>query len=159
MENKVLASETLAQDEKYMQEALVLARKAAQMGEVPVGAVVVRHGEVIGMAGNRRECDRRATAHAELLAIEQACEKLGSWRLSDCTLYVTLEPCPMCAGAIVNARVGRVVFGCKDARAGAMGSVLNLPSYPLNHRPQCTYGVFETECRTILQDFFAARRR
>ena len=89
----------------------------------------------------------------------QACEKVGSWRLSDCTLYVTLEPCPMCAGAIVNARVGRVVFGCKDARAGAMGSVLNLPSYPLNHRPQCTFGVCESECRAVLQEFFAARRR
>ena len=137
----------------------VLARAAAQMGEVPVGAVVVRNGEVIGAAGNRRECDHSATAHAELLAIEQACKQVGSWRLSDCTLYVTLEPCPMCAGAIVNARVGRVVFGCKDARAGAMGSVLNLPSYPLNHRPQCTYGVSEAECRAVLQEFFAARRR
>lgn len=148
-----------AQDKIYMLQALELARKAAQMGEVPVGAVVVRDGKVIGAAGNRRECDHRATAHAELLAIEQACERIGSWRLSDCTLYVTLEPCPMCAGAIVNARVGRVVFGCKDARAGAMGSVLNLPSYPLNHRPQCECGVCETECRTVLQEFFAARRR
>lgn len=146
-------------DEKYMRQALALARRAAQMGEVPVGAVVVRGDEVIGAAGNRRECDRRATAHAELLAIEQACEQVGSWRLSDCTLYVTLEPCPMCAGAIVNARVGRVVFGCKDARAGAMGSVLNLPSYPLNHRPQCAHGICERECRAVLQEFFAARRK
>ena len=116
-------------DEMYMRQALALAHRAAQMGEVPVGAVVVRGDEVIGAAGNRRECDRRATAHAELLAIEQACEQVGSWRLSDCTLYVTLEPCPMCAGTIVNARVGRVVFGGTDARAGAMGSVLNLPAY------------------------------
>jgi tRNA(adenine34) deaminase len=159
MENDVMVRNDFAQDEIYMLQALELARQAAQMGEVPVGAVVVRDGKVIGAAGNRRECDHRATAHAELLAIEQACERIGSWRLSDCTLYVTLEPCPMCAGAIVNARVGRVVFGCKDARAGAMGSVLNLPSYPLNHRPQCECGVCETECRTVLQEFFAARRR
>ena len=154
-----MVRDMLAQDEKYMREALRLAERAAEMGEVPVGAVVVRGGEVIGAAGNRRERDRRATAHAELLAIEQACEALGSWRLRDCTLYVTLEPCPMCAGAIVNARVGRVVFGCKDARAGAMGSVLNLPSYPLNHRPQCTYGICEQDCRRVLQAFFAARRK
>ena len=142
-----------------MRCALELAREAAQMGEVPVGAVMVRNGEIIARAGNRRECDHLATAHAELLAIEEACSHVGSWRLSDCTLYVTLEPCPMCAGAIVNARIGRVVFGCKDARAGAMGSVLNLPSYPLNHRPLCDYGVCEAECRAVLQDFFVARRK
>ena len=159
MANDMTVRDMLAQDDIYMKQALELARRAAQMGEVPVGAVVVRNGEVIGAAGNRRECDHSATAHAELLAIEQACKQVGSWRLSDCTLYVTLEPCPMCAGAIVNARVGRVVFGCKDARAGAMGSVLNLPSYPLNHRPQCTYGVSEAECRAVLQEFFVARRR
>ena len=121
MANDMTVRDMLAQDDIYMKQALELARRAAQMGEVPVGAVVVRNGEVIGAAGNRRECDHSATAHAELLAIEQACKQVGSWRLSDCTLYVTLEPCPMCAGAIVNARVGRVVFGCKDARAGAMG--------------------------------------
>ncbi len=148
----------LMQDENFMRQALGLAAQAAELGEVPVGAVVVQDGRVIGAAGNRRECDHRATAHAELLAIEQACEALGSWRLTDCTLYVTLEPCPMCAGAIVNARVGRVVFGCKDARAGAMGSVLNLPAYPLNHRPLYTCGVCEKECRTLLQAFFAKRR-
>ena len=159
MANDMTVRDMLAQDDIYMKQALELARRAAQMGEVPVGAVVVRNGEVIGAAGNRRECDHSATAHAELLAIEQACKQVGSWRLSDCTLYVTLEPCPMCAGAIVNARVGRVVFGCKDARAGAMGSVLNLPCYPLNHRPQCTYGVCEAECRAVLQEFFVARRR
>ena len=141
-----------------MRRALVLAEQAAEMGEVPVGALVVRNGEVIAEAGNRRECDRCATAHAELLAIEQACAAVGSWRLTDCTLYVTLEPCPMCAGTIVNARVGRVVFGCKDARAGAMGSVLNLPSYPLNHRPKVSMGVCEAECREVLQRFFRSRR-
>ena len=159
MEYNVNLSDFTVRDEAYMRQALELARRAAHMGEVPVGAVVVRGDEVIGAAGNRRECDHRATAHAELLAIEQACEQVGSWRRSDGTLYVTLEPCPMCAGAIVNARVGRVVFGCKDARAGAMGSVLNLPSYPLNHRPQCTCGICETECRAVLQEFFAARRK
>ena len=147
-----------AQDELYMTQALAKAREAAALGEVPVGAVVVRNGEIIASAGNRRECDRRATAHAELLAIEQACASVGSWRLNDCTLYVTLEPCPMCAGAIVNARVGRVVYGCKDARAGAMGSVLNLPRYPLNHRPQVTVGVCEDACRAVLREFFEQRR-
>lgn len=141
-----------------MRRALALAEQAAEMGEVPVGALVVRNGEVIAEAGNRRERDRCATAHAELLAIEQACAAVGSWRLTDCTLYVTLEPCPMCAGTIVNARVGRVVFGCKDARAGAMGSVLNLPSYPLNHRPGVSMGVCEAECREVLQRFFRSRR-
>ena len=152
------ARESLAQDEMWMRRALELAHRAAEMGEVPVGAVIVRRGELIAAAGNRRECDRSATAHAELLAIEQACAAVGSWRLSECTLYVTLEPCPMCAGAIVNARIGRVVYGCKDARAGAMGSVLNLPRYPLNHRPQVTVGVCEAECRAVLRIFFAARR-
>ena len=159
MENNATAHLTSAQDEYFMRRAISLAEQAAQLGEVPVGAVIVRNGEVIAEAGNRRECDHRATAHAELLAIEQACEAVGSWRLHDCTLYVTLEPCPMCAGAIVNARVGRVVFGCKDAKAGAMGSVLNLPSYPLNHRPICEWGVCENECREVLQNFFALRRR
>ena len=147
-----------ATDEAFMRLALEQAEAAAEMGEVPVGAVIVRNGEVIAAAGNRRECDHRATAHAELLAIERACERIGSWRLHDCTLYVTLEPCPMCAGAIVNSRVHRVVFGCKDARAGAMGSVLNLPSYPLNHRPRLTVGVCEHECREILRRFFVQRR-
>ena len=150
--------ETQAMDESFMRLALQQAARAAEMGEVPVGAVIVRNGEVIASAGNRRECDHRATAHAELLAIEQACAQIGSWRLHDCTLYVTLEPCPMCAGAIVNARVHRVVFGCKDALAGAMGSVLNMPSYPLNHRPRVTVGVCEKECREILQNFFIRRR-
>ena len=148
-----------ALDERFMRMALEQATRAAEIGEVPVGAVIVRGGEVIAANGNRRENDRQATAHAEVLAIEAACEKVGSWRLSDCTLYVTLEPCPMCAGAIVNARVRRVVFGCKDARAGAMGSVLFLPSYPLNHRPQLTIGVCEEECRIILRKFFEARRK
>ena len=146
-------------DEEYMREALSLAEKAFELGEVPVGAVAVWEGKIVGRGMNLRETDKNALRHAEIMAIDEACKNLGGWRLWKCDLYVTLEPCPMCAGAIVNARVGRVVFGCKDARAGAMGSVLNLPSYPLNHRPQCTFGVCEVECRTVLQEFFAARRR
>ncbi len=142
----------------YMQEALALARHAQTLGEVPVGAVMVCGGEIIARAHNRRELDRMATAHAELLAIEAACRAKNSWRLTDCTLYVTLEPCPMCAGAIINARVGRVVYGAKDARAGAMGSLLSLPSYPLNHYVDVSAGVLERECREVLQAFFREKR-
>lgn len=146
-------------DEQYMTLALQEAAVAADMGEVPVGAVVVHGGEVIARAHNLRETDRCATAHAELLAIEQACRALGGWRLSDCTLYVTLEPCPMCAGAIVNARLGRVVFGAKDAKAGAMGSVLNVNAYPLNHKPKITQGVMANESGDVLRSFFERRRK
>lgn len=145
-------------DSHWMALALEEARQAALAGDVPVGAVLVRGGELLAAAGNRRECDGSATAHAEILAIEQACRAVGSWRLSGCTLYVTLEPCPMCAGAILNARVDRVVYGCKDARGGAMGSVLNLPSYPLGVRPKVESGLCEAECRAVLQRFFASRR-
>ena len=146
-------------EEKFMKAAIAQAKLAAKKGEVPVGAVIVRDGEIIARAYNTRETDKNALCHAEIKAIRKACKKLGGWRLTRCELYVTLEPCPMCAGAIVNARIGRVVFGCKDARAGAMGSVLNLPAYPLNHRPRCDCGVCENECRAALQDFFAARRK
>jgi tRNA(adenine34) deaminase len=121
--------------------------------------VVVRDGEVIARAHNRREIDHVATAHAELLAMEQACRAIGSWRLSDCTLYVTLEPCPMCAGTAVNARVGRVVYGAKDAKAGAMGSVLNVNTYPLNHKPRTESGLLATECADCLKAFFEAKRK
>ncbi len=148
----------MIQDEYFMKEALKEAERARALGEVPVGAVVVHDGEIIARGYNRREIDHMATAHAELLAMQRACEALGSWRLSDCTLYVTLEPCPMCAGTVINARVGRVVFGAKDARAGAMGSLLSLPAYPLNHKPQVVSGVLEKECKKILQEFFAQRR-
>lgn len=146
-------------DEYFMRQALKEAARAADMGEVPVGAVVVRQGEIVARACNLRETDRVATAHAELLAIEQACRALGTWRLNDCTLYVTLEPCPMCAGTVVNSRMGRVVFGAKDAKAGAMGSVLNVNSYPLNHKPKVESGVLERECADVLQAFFAAKRQ
>ncbi len=149
----------MEQDERYMREALMEAQEALCLGEVPVGAVVVRQGQIIARGHNRRETDRMATAHAELLALEGACHALGSWRLTDCTLYVTLEPCPMCAGAIVNARVGRVVYGAKDAKAGAMGSVLQINAYPLNHKPDVTSGVLSEECAAVLRGFFERKRR
>ncbi len=149
----------MKQDEYFMKEALLEAERAGELGEVPVGAVVVRDGEIIARAHNLRETDRIATAHAELLAIEQACQALGTWRLNDCTLYVTLEPCPMCAGTIVNSRMGRVVYGAKDAKAGAMGSVLQMNSYPLNHKASLESGVLAEECAQVLRRFFEARRR
>ena len=143
---------------EYMKRALGLARKAAELGEVPVGAVIVRDGEVISEAYNLRENGGGATAHAELLAIEKACEKLGSWRLSGCELYVTLEPCPMCAGAIVNARLDKVIFGAKDASAGAFGSLIDLNSYPLGHKTLIECGLLENECVELLRAFFEDRR-
>ena len=141
-----------------MQEALRLARIAGEEGEVPVGAVVVKDGQILGRGYNLRETNRSATAHAEVLAIEEACRALGDWRLSGATLYVTLEPCPMCAGAIVNSRVERVVYGAKDPAAGCCGSILNLNTYPFSHAFALSYGVCEEECRALLQGFFAKRR-
>lgn len=146
-------------DENLMRRALELARTAGELGEVPVGAIVVRGDEIIAQAYNLRETDHVATAHAELLAIEQACRTIGSWRLHDCTLYVTLEPCPMCAGAIVNSRMGRVVYGAKDAKAGAMGSVLQMNSYPLNHKTKLEGEVLAKECADVLRAFFATKRQ
>lgn len=141
-----------------MMQALELARIAANQGEVPVGAVVVKDGEIVACGYNRREFGNDATAHAELLAIQEACQKLGTWRLSGCDLYVTLEPCPMCAGAIVNARVDRVFYGTKDARGGALGSILDLRTYPLFFTPDVTGGICENKCRELLQEFFKKRR-
>lgn len=149
----------MKQDEQYMREALALAAQAAAEGEVPVGAVVVRDGEVVGRGRNRREKAKNALCHAELEAIDAACRTLGGWRLSGCTLYVTLEPCPMCAGAIINARIDRVVQGASDPKAGSCGSVVDLFSLPYNHRPALTAGVLEEECRAALQDFFRSLRR
>ena len=145
-------------DAEYMDEALALAREAAEEGEVPVGCVIVRGGEIIARGRNRREIGKNALAHAEIEAIDGACRALGGWRLSGCTLYVTLEPCPMCAGAIVNARIPRVVYGAKDARAGAMGSLINLASYPLNHKAEVLGGVRGDECAAVLREFFKKRR-
>ena len=142
-----------------MKEALAEARAAADAGEPPIGAVLVRNGEILATARNHREAKNDVTSHAELEVLRLAGQKHGDWRLSDCTLYVTLEPCPMCAGAILAARVGRVVFGAKDPTMGAMGSVLNLPRFPLGSRPVVVSGVLEEECRDILQEFFRAKRK
>ena len=146
-------------DLKYMEMALSEAKAAAKEGEIPVGAVIVKDGEVIAMAHNNREATGDATGHAELLAIRRACEALGGWHLEKCTLYVTLEPCPMCMGAIVNSRLGKVVFGAKDAKAGACGSVIDLRSYPLNHKPAVEHGFMKEECVAVLSDFFKNKRQ
>lgn len=143
-----------------MKEALSLAKKAAQAGEIPVGALVVDNttGEVLAGAHNLRESEHSAIAHAEALAIDEACRKRGSWRLHGCTLYVTLEPCPMCAGALVNSRIDRVVYGAKDMLAGCCGSVINFNAYPFNHAFAVEGGVCEKECRELLQRFFNEKR-
>lgn len=145
-------------DMTFMQQALALAKQGADLGEVPVGAVVVKDGQVIACAHNERELLPDATAHAEVLAIRRACAALGSNRLSGCTLYVTLEPCPMCAGALVNARIDRVVFGAYDARGGACGSLMRIQKYPLYHMPLFKGGVAERECSEILTAFFKQKR-
>ena len=142
----------------YMDLALELAREAFDRGEVPVGCVIVRGDQVVGRGSNRREGDKSALAHAELEAIGQACRTLGGWRLWECTLYVTLEPCPMCAGAILNARIPRVVYGAGDPKAGVCGSVCSLFSMAFNHHPQVESGVMEEEAAALLRDFFRALR-
>lgn len=142
----------------YMARALELAAQAAQVGDVPVGCVIVRDGEIIGEGRNRREENGDATAHAELEAIRDACQRVGSWRLHGCTLYVTLEPCPMCAGGIINARIEQVRYGARDEKAGACGSVLNLFEERFNHKPRIYRGPMENECGRILQDFFEELR-
>ena len=141
-------------EKRFMIAAIGEAEKAMANGDVPVGAVIVKNGEMVALAHNTRENGGGATAHAELKAIEMACEKLGRWRLSDCELYVTLEPCPMCAGAIINARLSKVIFGAKDPRMGAFGSVMNMNAYPLGFKTEIEYGVCEDECLAILRDFF-----
>ncbi len=138
-----------------MSRALELARQAALEGEVPVGAVVVLDGRIIGEGRNRREKSRNALSHAELEAIDAACKALNGWRLWQCDLYVTLEPCPMCAGAIINARLRRVIYGAADPKAGSFGSVIDFNSLPYNHKPQLTAGVLQGECAGVLSDFFA----
>ena len=142
------------QDEYFMDEALRLAKEAFDDGEVPVGCVIVCKGQVVGRGRNRREQGRSALAHAEIEAIRQACGALGGWRLWECTLYVTLEPCPMCAGAIINARIPRVVFGAKDAKSGACGSVCDLFAMDFNHHPAVESGLREEECAALLTEFF-----
>src|SRR5438128_6669456 len=146
-------------EEYFMREALRQANKAYDAGEVPVGAVVVREGKIIARAYDQVELLKDATAHAEMLALTQAEAAVGDWRLTDCDLYVTKEPCPMCAGAIVHVRLRRLIFGCTDVRAGAAGTVMNLLQHnALNHRSQITSGVLQTDCASILQDFFRKKR-
>lgn len=145
-------------NEAFMREALALAREAAAEGEVPVGAVIVKGDQIVGRGRNRRELGKNALAHAEIEAIDEACKTLGGWRLFGCDLYVTLEPCPMCAGAIINARLDRVFFGARDPKAGSCGSVVDLFSYPYNHHPECVPGVMEEECGAELSAFFARLR-
>lgn len=145
--------------ERWMEEALALAREAGEAGEVPVGCVVVREGAVIGRGRNRREEEKSALAHAELEAIREACGRLGDWRLTDCALFVTLEPCAMCAGAILNARLPVVVYGLREGRTGACGSVLDLFSENFGFHPRMYGGVREAECRKLMGEFFSDLRR
>ena len=147
------------EDMEFMQEALRLAEAAGKEGEVPVGCVIVRKGEIVGRGQNRRESEKTALGHAELEAIADACKNLGGWRLWECTMYVTLEPCPMCAGAIINARIPRVVVGAKDEKCGACGSVCDLFSMAFNHHPQVEYGLLEAESQQLLTDFFKDLRQ
>lgn len=146
-------------DEEFMREALTLAKRARDEDEVPIGAVLVHRGKIIARAYNRREQNKCATHHAEILAIEEGCRTLGGWRLPDCTLYVTMEPCAMCAGAIVNARISRVVFGIPDVRFGAFGSLFNLAALPTNHTPLVEGGLLKEECLLLLRAYFKEKRK
>ena len=146
-------------DEQFMREAIELARAAEKIDEVPVGAVIVRDGNIIASAYNTRETSKCATHHAEILAIERACAALGGWRLPGVTLYVTMEPCAMCAGAIINSRIERVVYGAKDFRFGAFGSALDLNEAGLNHKPEVVGGVLGEECADILSSYFKRKRK
>ena len=146
-------------DQAFMAQALQKAQQAMETGDVPVGAVMVKDGEVIASACNRREADGLATAHAELLCVEAACRHLGRWRLSDCTLYVTLEPCPMCAGAAVNAHMERIVVGAEDETMGACGTAVNVTNLPKAFKPEIYRGLMAEECAALLKDFFAKKRK
>ena len=148
----------MTEQERFMEQALALAREAAAAGEVPVGCVIVRNGEIVGRGRNRREEKQSTASHAEMEAIAQANEALGTWRLEDCELYVTLEPCPMCAGAILNARIPRVWYGARDAYMGACGGVTNLFMEAFPHPPALVGGILAQPCREVLSDFFARLR-
>ena len=143
----------------FMKRALARAKAAERLGEVPIGAVIVKGDKIVATGRNMREFKKNALHHAEIIAIDRACKKLDAWRLMDCTLYVTMEPCPMCAGAIINSRIKRVVFGCYDKKAGALGSVFNISKYPLNHKFEFEGGILEEECSKILSDFFIKLRQ
>ena len=145
-------------EQAYMRAALDLAAQAAAEGEVPVGAVVVCDGKIVGTGRNRREAGKNALYHAELEAIDNACKTLGGWRLHRCERYVALEPCPMCTGAIINARIKRLVYGANDVKAGSVGSVVNLFDLPYNHKPEVTAGVMQEECAVLLTNFFKTLR-
>lgn len=146
-------------NERFMKRALELAKRSALEGEVPVGAVVVKDGEIIGEGRNRRERGKNALYHAEIEAIDSACKKLGGWRLWQCELYVTLEPCPMCAGAIINSRIKKVYYGAYDKKAGSFGSVADFNIIPYNHKPEIISGVMADACSELLTDFFKNLRR
>lgn len=145
-------------DKDFMRYALSLAEKASDSGEVPVGAVIVRNGEIVGQGRNRRENEKNALYHAEIEAINDACQRLGGWRLWECDMFVTLEPCPMCTGAIINSRIRRVVFGAYDKKAGCCGSVINMFELPFNHKPEVIGGFMEEECSSALSEFFIKLR-
>ena len=145
-------------NEKFMREAILLAKEAADDDEAPIGAVIVRDGVIVGRGRNRREKDKNALGHAEIEAINDACKTLHGWRLIGCTMYVTLEPCPMCTGAIINSRIERVVFGAYDKKAGSCGSLINLFDLPYNHKPLLSGGFMEDECGSLLSDFFKKLR-
>ena len=151
--------EATSQDVYFMEEAIRLANHAAELGEVPIGCVITKDDQIVGRGYNRRETGKTALGHAELMAIEDACRNLGGWRLWQCRLYVTLEPCPMCAGAIINARIPVVIYGAKDSKAGSVGSITDLFSMPYNHHPQVISGVLEEKCAMLLRDFFRSLRR
>lgn len=148
-------------DEEYMKIALELAKQAYKLNEVPVGAIVVKKttGEIVGRGYNRREIDKNPLAHAEIAAIKEAAETLGGWRLLDCEMFVTLEPCPMCCGAIINSRIERVVFGAFDAKSGSAESIIKIFELPFNHKPDVVSGILQKECSEILSDFFAELRK
>lgn len=148
----------MTEDIFFMKKAIELAQLSADEGEVPVGAVITRNGEIVGIGRNRREYGKNALAHAEIEAINNACVKLGGWRLWECELFVTLEPCPMCAGAIINSRIKRVVFGAYDKKAGSCGSVVNLFELPYNHKPELIGGILEKDCSEQLSNFFKKLR-
>ena len=147
-------------DEKWMKEAIKQAKKAAQKDEVPIGCVIVKDDQIIARAYNKREMKQCSTAHAEILAIEKACKKLSSWRLEDCDLYVTLEPCPMCSGAIIQSRIRNVIFGAYDPKGGCMGSNMNINNVRgFNHYPDIEGGILQDECSRLLKEFFKAKRK
>ena len=146
-------------DNDFMMLAIEQAKLSASELEVPVGAVITKHGEIVSVGRNRRENGKNALAHAELEAIDLACKKLGGWRLWECEMFVTLEPCPMCTGAIINSRIRRLVYGAADTKAGSCGSVINLFDLPYNHKPEVVSGFMQEECSALLSEFFIALRK